>query len=129
MTKKRPGGDGLSHDPVPRRERSRGDPAAARVSCLAAILTILGLTALTPAVGADVLLIKEVRQVERMDLPQNGLSKADVEARFGTPEIKHEPVGDPPITRWQYGDYSVYFEFETVLFSVLHSGAVIEDGA
>lgn len=77
--------------------------------------------------SADVLLIDEVRQVEKMPLPTNGLTKADVESRFGTPEHKRSAVGDPPISRWDYDDYSVYFEFELVLYSVLHPGAVIEN--
>ena len=75
---------------------------------------------------ADVLLIEEVRQADRMDLPQNGLSKADVQARFGEPSNRHSPVGDPPITRWDYDGWSVYFEYDTVLFTVLHKGHVID---
>jgi len=75
---------------------------------------------------ADVLIIDEVRQVEKMDLPENGQSKANIESKFGTPAQKHQAVGDPPISRWDYGDYSVYFEFDLVLFSVLHPGNVVE---
>ena len=78
------------------------------------------------AAQADVLLIDEVRQVERMSLPDNGLSKADVEAKFGAPNDKKAAVGNPPISRWDYGDYSVYFEYDVVLFTVLHPGAVID---
>lgn len=129
MTKIRAGGDDLSLDRRRGGKRSTRDLAASGLTCLPAIPAILGLMVLAPAASADVLLIEEVRQVERMDLPTNGQSKSDVEARFGAPEVKHDPVGDPPITRWQYGDYSVYFEYDLVLFSVLHSGAVIEDKA
>jgi hypothetical protein len=75
---------------------------------------------------ADVLLIEEVRQSGRMDLPENGLSKADVEAKFGEPASRHAPVGDPPITRWDYTGWSVYFEYDTVLFTVLDKGHVID---
>jgi hypothetical protein len=76
--------------------------------------------------SADVLIIDEVRQVERMDLPENGFTMADIESRFGTPQRRHQAVGDPPITRWDYEDYSVYFEHNLVLFSVLHPGGVID---
>jgi len=79
------------------------------------------------AASADVLLIDEVRQVEKMPLPHNGLTKADVESKFGAPEEKRAAVGDPPISRWDYKDYSVYFEYDLVLYSVLHPGAVIEN--
>ena len=75
---------------------------------------------------ADVLIIDEVRQVARMNLPGNGESKGNVESSLGSPSQKHQPVGDPPITRWDYKDYSVYFEYNLVLFTVLHPGAVIE---
>jgi len=77
-------------------------------------------------VYADVLLIEEVRQSERMELPVNGLDKATVEAKFGTPVEKQPAVGEPPISSWKYDTYSVYFEYDLVLFAVLHPGAVIE---
>ena len=75
---------------------------------------------------ADVLLIEEVRQSERMDLPANGQSKAAVRARFGEPGTTHPAVGDPPISRWDYDGWSVYFEYDLVLFTVLHKGQVID---
>lgn len=78
------------------------------------------------AANADVLIIEEVRQAERMKLPENGQDKATVEAKFGTPKQKLAAVGDPPISSWKYDTYSVYFEYDLVLFTVLHSGAVIE---
>jgi hypothetical protein len=78
------------------------------------------------AATADVLIIDEVRQAGRMELPKNGQNKATVEARFGTPVSKSGPVGDPPISSWKYDTYSVYFEYDLVLFTVLHPGAVIE---
>ena len=78
------------------------------------------------AVSADVLIIDEVRQAGRMELPKNGQSKAAVEAKFGTPAEKNSAVGDPPISNWKYDTYSVYFEYDLVLFTVLHPGAVVE---
>ncbi len=75
---------------------------------------------------ADVLLIEEVRQSERMNLPVNGISRDEVQARFGEPVSRLAAVGDPPITRWNYASWSVYFEYELVLFTVLHKGAVID---
>lgn len=76
---------------------------------------------------ADVLLIEQVRQAGKMDVPVNGLTMSEVEASFGTPERKHSPVGDPPITRWDYDRWSVYFEYDRALFTVLDEGEVIED--
>jgi len=87
-------------------------------------LVLVFFAGITQTVGlsADVLLIEEVRQAEAMDVPANGVSKADVRARFGEPVKTHAAVGDPPITQWQYDRWSVYFEYDTVLFSVLHKG-------
>ena len=84
------------------------------------------LTLLVQAVYADVLIIDEVRQADRMELPKNGLNKTAVEAKFGTPLEKVPAVGEPPISSWRYDTYSVYFEGDLVLFTVLHPGAVIE---
>ncbi len=84
------------------------------------------LTLTLQAVNADVLIIDEVRQAGRMSLPQNGQSKKSIEAKFGAPVQKLSAVGDPPISSWRYETYSVYFEYDLVLFSVLHPGAVIE---
>lgn len=84
------------------------------------------LTLAFQTVNADVLIIDEVRQAGRMELPQNGQSKAAIETKFGAPTQKLSAVGDPPISSWKYGKYSVYFEYDLVLFSVLHPGTVIE---
>jgi len=74
---------------------------------------------------ADVLLIEEVRESMQRDLPRNGLTKPQVEQRYGIPNERRAPVGDPPITRWVYDDFSVYFEYDIVIESVLHHGAVL----
>ena len=89
---------------------------------------MMAFAALAPlgSATADVLLIEEVRQAERMELPENGTSQSEVRARFGEPEQVHATVGDPPITRWDYDRWSVYFEHDLVLFTVLHKGAVLD---
>jgi hypothetical protein len=79
-------------------------------------------------VAADVLLIEEVRERMQRDLPDNGLTKSDVEQRYGRPNERRAPVGEPPISRWLYDDYSVYFEHDLVIESVLNHGAVLSSG-
>ena len=90
------------------------------------IVFIAFLLLVSGTVSADVLIIDEVRQVARMDLPENGQTMASIESKYGTPGQQHPAVGDPPITRWDYGTYSVYFEHQLVLFSVLHPGNFVE---
>ncbi len=50
--------------------------------------------------------------------PYNGMSMGRVLQRHGEPQARMTPVGEPPITRWVYPDYTVYFEHELVLTSV-----------
>lgn len=54
-----------------------------------------------------------------VEMPVRGMSMRRVEARFGQPDTKLPAVGEPPITRWVYPDYTVYFEHQYTLHSVL----------
>lgn len=91
---------------------------------LTLVVLVLSCFVLPAVAPADVLLIEEVRQAENMNVPPNGMDKADVRARFGEPVTVHAAVGNPPITRWDYGQWSVYFEYDLVLFTVIHKDAV-----
>jgi len=50
--------------------------------------------------------------------PTRGMTQASVEANFGAPQKSVSPVGDPPITRWEYADFVVYFEYDRVIHAV-----------
>ena len=56
----------------------------------------------------------------------HGLTQSQVIARFGKPEKRHPAVpahGEhptPPIIRWDYSDFSVYFEKDIALHRVDH---------
>lgn len=52
-------------------------------------------------------------------LPGRGVSMQTVRQRFGAPERRHPAVGDPPITRWDYADFRVFFEHDRVLHAVV----------
>ena len=52
--------------------------------------------------------------------PGSGMKAAQVESRFGAPESKVAAVGDPPISRWVYPGYTVYFEGDSVITTVVH---------
>ena len=51
-------------------------------------------------------------------LPLRGDSRSQVLERFGLPDQEHPPVGRPHIRRWDYRDFSVYFENDRVLDAV-----------
>jgi hypothetical protein len=52
--------------------------------------------------------------------PGRGTTMRDVEAKFGQPERRYSAVGKPPITRWDYRSFSVFFEYSRVVHSVVH---------
>ena len=52
--------------------------------------------------------------------PERGNTMHDVEAKFGSPARRYAAVGKPPITRWDYPSFSVYFEYSRVVHSVVH---------
>jgi hypothetical protein len=53
-------------------------------------------------------------------LPGRGMTKDQVESRFGAPPEKIQPVGEPPISRWIYPTFTVYFEYDRVIHAVHH---------
>ena len=51
--------------------------------------------------------------------PARGMTMDQVATKFGTPVSKVPAVGKPPISRWQYPGFVVYFESEHVIHSVI----------
>jgi hypothetical protein len=51
--------------------------------------------------------------------PARGMSMERVEASFGAPSNRVSAVGNPPITRWEYPGFVVFFEHDIVLHSVV----------
>ncbi len=73
------------------------------------------------ATSADTLLIEGPDQSKQNKAlgPDRGQSMDKVTATWGQPDSKQSPIGDPPITRWEYSDFIVYFEFRQVIHAVL----------
>jgi hypothetical protein len=51
--------------------------------------------------------------------PARGMTMQKVEEKFGTPTERHAAVGTPPITRWDYQNFSVFFENDRVIHAVV----------
>lgn len=51
--------------------------------------------------------------------PNRGMTMERVEATYGAPTNRAAAVGQPPITRWEYPGYVVYFENNIVLHTVI----------
>jgi len=94
----------------------------------------LGVALLAPALAtADTLLVDRVRQEAGQPVPTRGMTMDQVRARFGEPASVAGPVGGdrpqhPPITRWNYADFSVYFERSLVIDSVVNRVSETEQG-
>ncbi len=58
--------------------------------------------------------------VEDAAAPTRGMSMRHVLQRYGQPLRRRGPVGRPPITRWDYPAFSVYFEGRYVIHAVRH---------
>ena len=81
---------------------------------LAAVLGIAG------ASVADTLLLEGIEggQETAHLRPVRGMTMERVESTFGQPVSKRAAVGDPPITRWEYTGFVVYFEYDHVIHAV-----------
>jgi hypothetical protein len=99
----------------------------------AALLLATVACALALPAAADTLLIQRAQVAAKMVLPRRGQSMAAVEAAFGAPVRKHAAVGggsasNPPIARWDYPTFSVYFENGHVVNSVVAKASELEIG-
>ena len=80
----------------------------------------LMLIAVLGVAQADTLLIEGIQAAAstNSERPRSGQSKAQVEARFGQPSVRHAAVGEPPISSWEYPGFVVYFEYDLVIHAV-----------
>lgn len=93
---------------------------------LTGLLTIISSMISLPGLLADELrLPSSSLQSISMELPARGSTMSHVEEHFGEPQLKKDAIGNPPITVWEYKDYSVYFEQHYVIHSVFISAGPI----
>jgi hypothetical protein len=92
------------------------------------IFILAALALMTIPLHADTLLVKRSSEAQGGAYPKRGASKAQIAAQYGAPSTKHAPVGKPPITRWDYPAFSVYFEYDHVIDSVVKKGSDSEMG-
>jgi hypothetical protein len=55
--------------------------------------------------------------------PARGMTMAQVASKFGDPVTKVPAVGSPPISRWEYAGFVVYFERDHVIHAVVSGSA------
>lgn len=52
--------------------------------------------------------------------PVSGITKNQVKAKFGEPNSWRSSVGQPPISSWVYPNFTVYFEYDRVIHTVIN---------
>jgi len=77
------------------------------------------------AAPADVLLLDAIGAAPAnnetgVPRPTRGQTMDRVRAGFGEPTSVKGAIGEPPITRWVYPTYTVYFEHSHVIDVVVH---------
>ena len=78
---------------------------------------LLSLVVASTAAYADTLIVEGIQQ-DASQQPARGLKKAAVASKWGDPGAQKGAVGEPPISSWEYDDFVVYFEYDTVLHTV-----------
>ena len=89
-------------------------------SILAAAAVALGAAA--PLASADTLDMNTPGAFDNASAPQRGMSMQKVESTWGQPTRRRAAVGQPPITRWEYDGFIVYFEYDKVIHAVAVRG-------
>lgn len=83
------------------------------------ILCLIGLLLSVPGF-ADTLEMDGINAADSQSRPARGMSMTAVERAYGSPANRRSAVGEPPITRWEYAGFTVYFEHQYVIHSVVN---------
>jgi hypothetical protein len=92
-----------------------------RALTVSATLAIAGLAGLAPICRADIVASQDGIAVRDAGVaaPRRGMTMSQVASKFGAPVTKVPAVGNPPISRWDYPGFVVYFERDHVIHSVV----------
>lgn len=85
------------------------------------VIALLAASLVAGAAAAETVVVNGKLTVAPSSIPRptRGMRMAQVEQRFGAPITRHAAVGKPPITRWDYPRYSVFFEYHIVIHTVV----------
>jgi hypothetical protein len=84
------------------------------------IVTVIALlTAFGAVASAETITMEGATAGSNDGRPTRGMTQASVESKYGSPKSVNVPVGEPPITRWEYSDFVVFFEYDKVIHAVV----------
>lgn len=84
------------------------------------IFLTLGYSSITHAENLTIGLSEQGASNKNINRPKLGMTMEKVKAYFGVPIQVSGPTGKPAIYLWKYSEFSVYFEGDHVLHTVLH---------
>lgn len=90
----------------------------AKLAATILIALSLGFAVNAHAQDLDVSARDQSSTFDQAGKPTRGMTQAKVEANYGSPQNSRPAVGDPPITRWEYANFVVFFEYDKVIHAV-----------
>ena len=102
------------------KQMSKSNTAKLNLNTFGQLALLIAGLSLTSTIQADKLSVHLADKVQQqIDTPKNGQRMAQIEQNFGAPSEKKSPIGEPPISRWVYPSFIVYFENDIVLHTVI----------
>jgi hypothetical protein len=94
---------------------------------LVAAALAAGFLGAAESVRADIVALDAGIAVKESDVatPSRGMTMDQVASKFGAPVTKVPAVGKPPISRWEYPGFVVYFDRDFVIHSVVATSASV----
>jgi len=90
----------------------------AKLGATILIALSLGLAVTAHAQNLDTSVSNQSSTFDQAGKPTRGMTQAKVEADYGSPQNARQAVGEPPITRWEYANFVVFFEYDKVIHAV-----------
>ena len=102
-----------------------------RTLLMSAVLAAAAGASLAGLAQADIVAVDNGIAVKESDgiAPSRGMTMSQVASKFGAPVTKIPAVGNPPISRWEYPGFVVYFERDHVIHSVVSESAPASEPA
>ena len=90
----------------------------AKVYAVVLLALSIGLLSTVNAQNLDMSGAEGSSTFDQAGKPTRGMSQESVQANFGAPQSTVAAVGDPPISRWEYAEFVVFFEYDRVIHAV-----------
>ena len=90
----------------------------AKISAIILFAVSIGLLSIVNAQNLDMSGAEGSATFDQAGKPTRGMTQERVQANFGAPQSTVAAIGDPPISRWEYAGFVVFFEYDKVIHSV-----------